>query len=100
MSLYARLAPRGPLGLGYISSAEEVTAGLSLAGRTILVTGCNSGLGMETLRVLALRGAHVIGAARCALLAPEGAAHGPASQPGIGVPSSEAAGKLAVQLTG
>ena len=36
----------------------------SLAGRTALVTGCNSGLGFETMRVLALRGAHVIGAAR------------------------------------
>jgi WW domain-containing oxidoreductase len=64
MSLCARLAPRGPDGLGYSSTAEEVTAGLELQGRTILVTGCNAGLGLETLRVLALRGAHVIGAAR------------------------------------
>ena len=30
----------------------------------MLVTGCNSGLGLETLRVLALRGARVVGAAR------------------------------------
>jgi NAD(P)-dependent dehydrogenase (short-subunit alcohol dehydrogenase family) len=30
------------------------------------VTGCNSGIGFETMRVLALRGAHVIGAARTA----------------------------------
>lgn len=64
MSLYAMLAPRGTDGFGYSSTAEEVTAGLSLAGRHILVTGCNSGLGLETLRVLALRGAHVIAAAR------------------------------------
>ena len=49
---------------GKRSTAEEVTAGLDLAGRTALVTGCNSGLGLETMRVLALRGAHVIGAAR------------------------------------
>jgi WW domain-containing oxidoreductase len=64
MSLYARLAASGPEGFGYSSTAEEVTAGLSLDGRRILITGCNSGLGLESLRVLALRGAHVIGAAR------------------------------------
>jgi NAD(P)-dependent dehydrogenase (short-subunit alcohol dehydrogenase family) len=46
------------------STAEEVTAGLDLAGMTAVVTGCNSGLGLETMRVLALRGAHVIGTAR------------------------------------
>jgi len=49
---------------GARSTAEEVTAGLDLSGKTALVTGCNSGLGYETMRVLALRGAHVIGAAR------------------------------------
>lgn len=64
MSLYARLVPRGPGGLGYGSSAEEVTTGLSLAGHRVLLTGCNSGLGLETLRVMALRGAHVLGTAR------------------------------------
>ncbi len=46
------------------ATAEQVTAGLDLSGQTALVTGCNSGLGYETMRVLALRGAHVIGAAR------------------------------------
>ena len=49
---------------GKRSTAEDVTAGMDLSGKTALVTGCNSGLGEETLRVLALRGAHVIGAAR------------------------------------
>ena len=46
------------------STAEDVTAGLNLDGKTILVTGCNSGLGLETMRVLAMRGAHVLGTAR------------------------------------
>lgn len=64
MSVYAMFKGKGPTGFGYGSTAEEVTAGLSLAGKTILITGCNSGLGLEAMRVLALRGAHVIGAAR------------------------------------
>jgi len=46
------------------STAEEVTKGIDLKGRTILITGCNSGLGFETMRVLASRGATIIGAAR------------------------------------
>ncbi|MFC4314895.1 SDR family NAD(P)-dependent oxidoreductase [Steroidobacter flavus] len=46
------------------STADEVTAGLNLTGKTAVVTGCNSGIGFETMRVLALRGAHVIGTAR------------------------------------
>lgn len=46
------------------STAEQVTAGLNLSGKMALVTGANSGLGFETARVLALRGAHVIVVAR------------------------------------
>ncbi len=46
------------------STADAVLAGLDLGGRTILVTGCNAGIGFETMRALALRGAHVIGHAR------------------------------------
>lgn len=64
MSLLSRISRKGPNGFGYGSSAEDVTAGLSLAGKTCLITGCNSGLGFEAMRVLALRGAHIIGAAR------------------------------------
>jgi len=54
----------GKSSFGFESTAEDVTVGLDLTGRTALVTGCNSGLGYETMRVLALRGAHVIGSAR------------------------------------
>ena len=46
------------------STAEEVTAGLDLSGKVALVTGCTSGIGLETMRVLALRGATVIGTGR------------------------------------
>ena len=52
-------APVSPFGAS--STAEDVTSGLDLTGKTALVTGCNSGIGYETMRVLALRGAHAIG---------------------------------------
>jgi NAD(P)-dependent dehydrogenase (short-subunit alcohol dehydrogenase family) len=64
MSLLERFIPDGPSGFGYGSTAEQVTEGVSLAGKTLLVTGCNSGLGLETLRVLTLRGARVVATAR------------------------------------
>lgn len=64
MSLVALLKGKGPSGFGYGSTAEDVTQGLDLSDRTILVTGINSGIGFETMRVLALRGARVIAAAR------------------------------------
>ena len=64
MSLYSMLKSAGPSGFGYGSTAEQVTAGLELSGRTYLLTGSNSGLGLETLRVLGLRGAHVVAVAR------------------------------------
>ncbi|NNC99736.1 MAG: SDR family NAD(P)-dependent oxidoreductase, partial [Gammaproteobacteria bacterium] len=51
-------------GFGPDSTAEEVTKGLDLSGKTMLVTGCNSGIGLETMRVLALQGAHIIGTGR------------------------------------
>ena len=51
-------------GFGPMSTAENVTEDIDLTGKTALVTGCNSGIGYETMRVLALRGAHVIGTAR------------------------------------
>ena len=46
------------------STAEEVTKGLDLSGKTILVTGVGSGLGHEALRVLSMRGAKILGVDR------------------------------------
>ena len=54
--------PVGPFGRE--STAEEVTKGLDLTGKTYLVTGATGGLGFETIRVLALRGAQVIATGR------------------------------------
>lgn len=55
---------RGESGFGYASTAEEVTQGLDLRGKTVLITGVNSGLGQESARVLGMRGARIVGAAR------------------------------------
>lgn len=71
MSIYEWFTSKGPSGFGYGSTAEQVTEGISLAGKTMLVTGCNSGLGYETLRVLTLRGARVVGTARSVAKAKE-----------------------------
>lgn len=46
------------------STAEQVTEGLDLAGHVVLVTGCTNGIGEESMRVLALRGAHVLATGR------------------------------------
>lgn len=64
MSLYAALAGKGPSGFGYGSTAEDVSAGVDLRGKRFLLTGANSGIGLETARVLLLRGATVLAAAR------------------------------------
>ncbi len=47
---------------GATSTADEVLAGQNLKGKRYLVTGASSGIGLETARALAARGATVIGA--------------------------------------
>jgi retinol dehydrogenase-12 len=54
----------GASGFGSGSTAEQVTAGVDATGLTVIVTGGASGIGLETSRVFAMRGAHVIIAAR------------------------------------
>jgi NAD(P)-dependent dehydrogenase (short-subunit alcohol dehydrogenase family) len=49
---------------GFASTAAEVVAGIDLHGRTALVTGAASGIGVETARALAAAGAETIIAAR------------------------------------
>lgn len=46
------------------STTDEVLEGIDLHGKRILVTGASAGLGVETCRALAARGASVIGAVR------------------------------------
>ena len=49
---------------GATSTAADVLQGVDLSGRRVLVTGVSAGVGVETARVLASRGAQVVGAAR------------------------------------
>ncbi|MBX7494992.1 SDR family NAD(P)-dependent oxidoreductase [Qipengyuania sp. 6B39] len=45
---------------GFSSTADEVLEGKDLSGRTALITGGYSGLGKETARAMAAKGAHII----------------------------------------
>ncbi len=55
-----------PIGSGFnaSSTAEEVIKGIDLSGKVAIVTGGNTGIGLETTRVLAGAGATVIVPAR------------------------------------
>ncbi|KDP35604.1 hypothetical protein JCGZ_09042 [Jatropha curcas] len=65
MSIFSSVTGRpGPSGFGSASTAEQVTQGIDASNLTAIVTGGASGIGFETARVLALRKAHVIIAAR------------------------------------
>ncbi len=52
------------MAFGKRSTAAQVTEGIDLSGKTAVITGVNSGLGLESMRALAACGAHVIGLAR------------------------------------
>jgi len=64
MSLVSLLKGNGPSGYGYGTTAEVVTQGVLLKGKNFLVTGSTSGIGLETVRVLAQRGARVFATGR------------------------------------
>ena len=51
-------------GFGATSTTDEVLTGVNLRGKRVLVTGVSAGLGVETARALAARGAQVVGAVR------------------------------------
>ena len=64
MSLPGLIKSKGPSGFGYTATAKDVTEGLQLTGQTFLVTGCATGLGLETAKILSTRGAFIIAANR------------------------------------
>lgn len=55
-----------PLNSGFdkFTTATEVVREINLAGKTAIVTGGNTGIGLETTKALAAAGAHVVVAAR------------------------------------
>ncbi|MEV5327574.1 SDR family NAD(P)-dependent oxidoreductase [Nonomuraea sp. NPDC052634] len=58
-------------GFGAHSTADDVLAGIDLSGKTVLITGGYSGLGLEATRALARAGAHVVVPARRPAVAEE-----------------------------
>jgi WW domain-containing oxidoreductase len=49
---------------GARSTADQVLAGIDLTRKQMVITGCESGIALETMKALVANGAHVIGLAR------------------------------------
>ncbi|XP_043708295.1 short-chain dehydrogenase TIC 32, chloroplastic-like isoform X2 [Telopea speciosissima] len=60
MGLWDWFSRASASGFGSSSTAEQVTDGIDATALTAIVTGATSGIGKETARVLAVRGAKVI----------------------------------------
>jgi NAD(P)-dependent dehydrogenase (short-subunit alcohol dehydrogenase family) len=69
------MAGTGRSAFGSETTTDEVLAGIDLAGKSALVTGASGGLGAETARALASKGARVVMTARN-LAKGEDVAHG------------------------
>jgi WW domain-containing oxidoreductase len=59
ISQMAKSIPFGPR-----STADQVLAGVDLTRKQMVVTGCDSDIGFETMKALIANGAHVVGVAR------------------------------------
>jgi WW domain-containing oxidoreductase len=64
MSFIEYFIPKGKNGFGFGTTTDHVLSGISLKDKNILITGCNSGLGKESVRALSAAGARIIGTAR------------------------------------
>ncbi|GAB3465155.1 SDR family NAD(P)-dependent oxidoreductase [Kineococcus endophyticus] len=86
--------PQAPVGsgFGHDTTAAEVLEGLDLSGRTVVLTGGYSGIGLEATRALTAAGASVVVPAR----RPEHAAAELADVPGVEVAALDLADQASI----